>query len=551
MVHVITERCCNEASCVAVCPVDCIHPRPDEPEYLTAEMLYIDPQACIDCGACVAACPVDAIVADFEDGLPKTFDQFGELNARYYAEGATPPASPLTTRGGKVATSLRVAVVGSGPAAQYAASELLDAGDVSVDMFERLPVPGGLLRYGVAPDHEGTKGVQATFARMRRRPNFRMFLNVEVGVDITAEQLAERYHAVIYAVGARSDRRLGIPGEDLEGSHSATDFVSWYNGHPDFADRSFDLSGERAVVVGNGNVALDVARILAAEPDTLAKTDIADHALEALRSSNIREIVVIGRRGPAEAAFTTPELIDLAAHDDFDVVVDVDSIAAFRALQAEDSLSLSDYKVNVLDQIAAKAAGRDRRVVLKFLASPEEIVGAERVEGVRLSRNELTGDGHSIQPAASGDSEVLDARLVLRAVGYRSDAVEGVPFDAQRGVVPNEDGRVIDPDTGEVVTGAYVAGWIRRGPTGGIGVNKHSALETIDMLLSDHAAGRLRAPVVDAADLAQLLPGHIDAAGARAIEESETTAGAAQARPRVKIVDTRRMLELARPGGSA
>jgi ferredoxin/flavodoxin---NADP+ reductase len=308
MPYVILQHCRNDAACVSECPVDCIHPRPDEPSCATAEMLYIDPEMCINCGSCQVVCPVDAIRPD----LDLRSDQlvFSELNAAFYQhEPQHATAAPTAPRRAEVTGTVRelkVAVVGSGPAGCYAAEELLSRRDVSVrvDMFERLTTPWGLVRFGVAPDHLATKNVTVGFERMTRDSRLRLWLNVEVGRDVSAEQLAERYHAVIYAVGAMDARAMGIPGEDLPGSHSATEFVGWYNGHPDYAHRDFDLSAERAVVIGNGNVAIDIARLLLSTPGRLSGTDMAQHALERFSTSRIREVVVVGRRGPAEAAFT-------------------------------------------------------------------------------------------------------------------------------------------------------------------------------------------------------------------------------------------------------
>src|SRR3546814_689419 len=336
MTHVITRACCNDAACVPVCPVNCIHPTPDEPDYGTAEMLYIDPQGCIDCGACVEACPVSAITADYD--LAPEYARYEEINARYFASEERQDYEQVqntrTSRSWADAPegTLKVAIVGSGPAACYAAEELLTQRGLpaEVDMFEKLPTPWGLVRFGVAPDHQDTKSASGSFARTMKRKGFRLFLNAEVGVDITLAELKERYHAVIYAVGAMGDRALGVPGETLPGSHSATEFVAWYNGHPDFAARTFDLAHERAVIVGNGNVALDVARILVSDPEALAKTDIADHALAQLRSSKVREVVVLGRRGPLEAAFTTKELIGLSQTPGADLLVRPDELSVNR-----------------------------------------------------------------------------------------------------------------------------------------------------------------------------------------------------------------------------
>ncbi len=305
MAYVITQACCNDASCVDVCPVNCIHPTPDEPEFATTEMLYIDPQTCIDCGACVDECPVDAIFGENE--LSEAHSMYPEINAAYFEKHPIGPDWPELGSPRKLSAelgTLRVAIVGSGPSACYAAIELTSRPRVEVDMFDRLPTPYGLVRAGVAPDHPGTKGVSDVFRSALGKRSVQCHFNVEVGRHVSHEELLEHHHAVIYAVGAASDRRLGVPGEDLPGSHAATEFVAWYNGHPDYADHEFDLSGERAVIVGNGNVALDVARVLVTDPDELAKTDMAEHAVEALRHSNIREVVIVGRRGPAQAAYT-------------------------------------------------------------------------------------------------------------------------------------------------------------------------------------------------------------------------------------------------------
>ena len=315
MAHVVTQSCCNDASCVAVCPVDCIHPTPNEPGYGRAEMLYIDPVGCIDCGACIDACPVDAILPDY-DLTPETA-RYEEINAAYYlnrepfAPAVEPPAAAEVQVSERAL--LRVAIVGSGPSGCYAAESLLSriGPAVEVSFFEKLATPFGLIRFGVAPDHQGTKAVASLFQKTASRKNVDFYLNVEVGEHLTHDDLLAHHDAVIYAVGAPADCALGIPGEDLPGSHSATEFVAWYNGHPDQAHRTFDLSGERAVIIGNGNVALDVARVLVAGTAELTKTDIAPHALEALSESRIREVLVVGRRGPAQAAYTSPELLAL------------------------------------------------------------------------------------------------------------------------------------------------------------------------------------------------------------------------------------------------
>src|SRR5581483_5491786 len=371
------------------------------------------------------------------------------------------------------------------------------------------------------------------------RKGFRLFLNTEIGRDVTMEDLRATYDAVIVAVGALSDRRLGVAGEDLAGSHSATEFVSWYNGHPDFRDRVFDLSGERAVIIGNGNVALDVARVLLSAPDDLAKSDIADHALDQLRSSNVRDVVIVGRRGAREAAYTTKELLALTQSPHFDVT------ASSSELE-RDVLTDSSYALELLHERAAAVVTSDRQVTLRFLASPLEILGDGRVSGVRLARNRLVAapDG-SMRAEATGETEDLDCGLVLRAVGYRGSAIGGLPFDDVRGIVPNVAGRVVDGDSGERVPGMYVTGWIKRGPSGVIGTNKQCAHETVETLLGDIADGTLARKRSDM-DLAQSLPDHIDLAGWRVIDQHERSAGSALRRPRVKVTDTVAMLDLAR-----
>jgi len=321
MPPVITQSCCSDGSCVYACPVNCIHPSPDEPGFATAEMLYIDPAACVDCGACVSACPVGAIAADTR--LEPRQLPFVALNAAFYPERAADEKVPPTSKLAPVIEApfvqpraggpLSVAIVGSGPAAMYAADELLTQHGVRVNVFERLPTPYGLVRAGVAPDHQSTKRVTKLFDKIARRRGFRFYLNVEVGSDLTHAELLAHHHAVLYAVGAPNDRRLDIDGMGLPGTGTATEMVAWINGHPEFTDLPVDLSHERVVIVGNGNVALDVARILTTDPDALACTDISDHALSALRDSKVTEVVIAARRRPADSAFTLPELIGLTS----------------------------------------------------------------------------------------------------------------------------------------------------------------------------------------------------------------------------------------------
>jgi ferredoxin--NADP+ reductase len=393
---------------------------------------------------------------------------------------------------------LRVAIIGSGPSGFYAAEHLQeqDGLEVQIDMYDRLPTPFGLVRGGVAPDHQKIKSVTRVYDKIAAHPEFRFYGNVEMGRDITHDDLTAYYHAIIYAVGARTDRRMGIPREHLPGSHSATEFVGWYNAHPDFRHLGFDLSSESAAVVGNGNVAMDLARILASPPEVLTQTDIAEHALRALSENGIREIHVLGRRGPAQAAFTNKELKELGELPGVDVVVDpaVVELDPLSAAEVERTPNRTrDRNLEILRGFAARPpTGASRRIVLHFLVSPVEIVGSERVERLRIVHNELdeSEDG-SIRPRPTERTTTLPVRLVFRAIGYQGVPLPGIPFDAMRGVIPNEAGRIIDPVGGGPVEGEYVVGWIKRGPQGIIGTNKPDSQETVDMLLADLHAGNL------------------------------------------------------------
>jgi ferredoxin--NADP+ reductase len=447
---------------------------------------------------------------------------------------------------GTAENPLRVAVIGSGPAGFYAAGQLLASTEpvVTVDVFDRLMTPWGLVRFGVAPDHPKIKSVTRVFERTARQPGFRFHGNVEIGADVSHQQLAQAYHAVLYAVGTPGDRRLGIDGEDLPGSESATEFVAWYNGHPDYADMDFDLSCERAVVIGNGNVALDVARMLALSVEELSVTDIADHSIELLRESNIREIVVLGRRGPAQAAFTNPELRELAELELADVIVDAADLeldeASAAALATADATT--QRNVETLNQYAGLTpAGKPRRVVLRFLASPVAIEGEERVSAVVVERNVLVrGEDGAIRAQPTGQTERIQTGLVLRAVGYVGKPLPGVPFDDRRSTLLNRDGRVLDPDTHEPIPGLYAAGWVKRGPSGVIGTNKKCAQETTEHLLEDFAAGLLPTPSESPEQLLAELREKgieiVDYSGWEAIDAHERALGEPHGRPRVKLV---------------
>src|SRR2546430_7478258 len=405
--------------------------------------------------------------------------------------------------------TLRVAVVGAGPAGFYAAGHLLAASrPVQVDLFDRLPTPFGLVRAGVAPDHPKIKSVVRVYEKTAAKDGLRFFGGVELGRDLHRADLLERYHAVIYAIGAATDRRLGVPGEDLQGSEAATTFVGWYNGHPDHPDRQFDLNCERVVVVGNGNVALDCARMLALSAEELRKTDTADHAIDLLASDAVKEIVILGRRGPAQAAFTNPELLELGELELADVIVDpadVELDAASQAwLESDESDKTSRENVRILREYAQRELeGKPKRIVLRFLTSPVEIQGDGRVERIVVERNRLEPreDG-SLAARGTGEREVIECGLVLRSIGYKGIPIPEVVFDERRGTIPNIAGRVVDGE--HQVTGEYVTGWIRRGPTGVIGTNKKDGQEAATSFMGDPKAGLLQPPA-SGGDIADLL----------------------------------------------
>jgi ferredoxin--NADP+ reductase len=449
-------------------------------------------------------------------------------------------------------TPLRVAVVGSGPAGFYAAGALLDAEPpVEVDMIERLPTPWGLVRLGVAPDHPKLKTVSRAFERIALKPGFRFFGNIEVGRDLTHSDLTGFYDAVIYAFGAQSDRRLGIPGEELPGSWSATELVAWYNGHPDFQELEFDLNVERAVVIGNGNVALDVARMLALTPEELAPTDTTDPAIEAIGASTIRDIVVVGRRGPAQASWTMQELKELGELAGADVVVDpaeLDLDAASEASLEHDANARRNMEV-LRDFAAREPTGKTVTVRLRFLASPVALHGDHRVESIELVRNRLEEQDGSLVAVPTDEHETLECDLVFRSVGYRGVGLPELPFEERRGTIRNELGRVVDAD-GNHVAQSYCAGWIKRGPTGIIGTNKKDATETVTQLLEDVDAGRVAHREEVTADAVESLIAERDVravmyAGWASIDELERAAGEKLGRPRVKLRTWDELLEAA------
>ena len=437
--------------------------------------------------------------------------------------------------------ALRVAVVGSGPAGFYAAGALLDADvPIEVDMIERLPTPWGLVRLGVAPDHPKLKSVSRAFERIAEKPGFRFFGNVEVGRDLSHADLLRLYDAVVYAFGAQTDKRLGIPGEDLPGSWSATEFVAWYNGHPDHQELPFDLNDERAVVIGNGNVALDVARMLALTPEELAPTDTTDPAIDAIGAAPLREIVIVGRRGPAQASWTTQELKEMGELAGSDVQVD----AAELEGAAEDDTH-TRRNMEVLREFAVREpSGKPLVVRFLFFRSPVAIHGDAKVEAVELVRNRLEEQDGRLVAVATDEHETLECGLVFRSVGYRGVGLPDVPFDERRGTILNEGGRVV----GEAQT--YCAGWIKRGPTGIIGTNKKDATETVALLLEDLEQGRIahKEEVTAEAVESLLAKRGVDAvvySGWSSIDEVERAAGEKLGRPRVKLRSWEELLQAA------
>ena len=523
MPYVITQSCCSDAGCVSVCPVNCIHPTPEERGFGTSDILHIDPQACIDCGACADACPVNAIYP--ADRLGERDKIFIDINADYYknnpdiSSGWTDVVYPEIPR---IPDGVRVAVVGTGPSGGYALRTVLNRTNALVTVLDKLPTPGGLVRAGVAPDHPSTKDVMRTFDILYRDPKVTLATNVEIGDDaehgqVTPAELAEHFDAVVYAVGASESRALGIEGEDLPGSTSATDLVAWYNAVPGAAGPEIpaDATG-RAVIVGTGNVALDVARILVSPPDLLAVTDIADRALDLLREQNVHEVVLLGRRDQAHAAYTAAEFRALSVIPGVEVVV-------------------YDDADGELPDLTAPADPANRRIVFLFHTAPVRASGDGRVETVTV----MTG----------GREQEIAADLLVRSIGYRSRRIPGLPFDDERGLIPNIDGRIVD-EHGEVIPGAYVTGWAGRGSTGGIGANKLQAIGVVENLINDAADGALRHPDTEPEAFAKLLSKRhrhvVGYRGVRAIDRRERERGAQQGRPRVKFTDLGDMLSAAR-----
>jgi ferredoxin--NADP+ reductase len=469
-------------------------------------------------------------------------------------------------------TPLRIAVIGSGPAGFYAAGHLLaDSSErFDVDMFERLPTPWGLVRSGVAPDHPKIKSVTRIYERTAAHPRFRFFGNVTFAIHISREDLLARYHAIVYATGSPSDRSLGIPGEDLPGSHAATEFVGWYNGHPDHSSLEVDLlSASRALVIGNGNVALDIARMLVLAPSELAPTDTADHALDVLARSHVREVIVAGRRGPAQAAFTNPELRELGELADADVIVDSEELERALAVPDPDTELDASTRRNIeilRDYASTPPSGRPKRIVLRFLLSPTALlpdprsVGEDgRLGAVELVRNRLVpAPGGGLRAEATEERETISAGLAFRAIGYRGIPLPGVPFDERAGTIPNDRGRVLDPSSGAPLPGEYVVGWIKRGPSGVIGTNKKDAQETVNAIFADlpsgdsPGSGAALAHVPETPDptavetlLRTRQPDLVTYAGWESIDRHERALGEPSGRPRVKLTRLDELLRVA------
>ncbi len=457
---------------------------------------------------------------------------------------------------------MRTAVIGAGPAGFYAADQLLEA-EFEVDLFDALPTPFGLVRSGVAPDHPKIKSVTRVYERTAAKPGFRFFGGVVLGNQISRDELLERYHAVVYAFGTSDDRRLGIPGEDRPGSHGATEFVSWYNGHPDATDLGFDLSRKRAVVIGNGNVAIDVARMLVLDPSELAATDTADHAMTVLANAGVEEVVMLGRRGPVQAAFTNPELRELGELARCDVFVDPADLELDPHSQAwleNEADPTTKRNVELLRAYSAREpTGHTHKIVMRFLCSPVAVLGEGehgRVTGIRIVRNRIeAGDDGRLRAVSTGIEEEIECGLVLRSIGYRGRPVEGIPFDERAGVIRNDGGRICD-DKGRPLRGEYVVGWIKRGPTGVIGTNKKDAAETAAKIVADAERGALADPGAEDAEsiaawLSERAPEAITWAGWQAIDEHERGLGEPHGRPRIKLVRLGELVAASRSGVSS
>jgi ferredoxin--NADP+ reductase len=453
--------------------------------------------------------------------------------------------------------STRVAIIGAGPAGFYTAEHLLRQEGFEVDLYDALPTPYGLVRAGVAPDHPKIKSVTRMYEKTAQRPGFRFFGGVELGSDVEREELFDRYHAVIYAVGTADDNRLGIEGEDRPGSHAATEFVAWYNGHPDYKNREFDLTASRAVVIGNGNVAIDVARMLVLDPDEISITDTADHAIAGLGVAQVEHVIMLGRRGPAQAAFTNPELLELGELSRADVIVDpaeVELDPHSAAWLEEHGDKTARRNVEILQDYSQRdPAGKSHRIELRFLRSPLEVLGEGEdgaVSGLRVVHNRIEPDASgALRAVSTGEEEIIECGLVLRSIGYRGRPLPGVPFDERRGLIRNVEGRCCAED-GAPIPGEYAVGWIKRGPSGVIGTNKKDAADTVAKVIADRDAGCLNEPSQPGGGevetwLRGRVPGLVTWSGWEEIDRHETRLGEPQSRPRVKLVDVPERIAIA------
>jgi ferredoxin--NADP+ reductase len=541
MTHVIAGGCINDGSCVSVCPVDAIWPRPGDAAFLSSEQLYIDPSVCIDCGACLSECPVEAIRA--ESDLPAGLEMYSELNAAYFAptgaaaetEVATAPPRALRPPKGE-AQGLRVAIIGAGPSGCFLAESLRGLTGVEIALFDRLPTPFGLVRAGVAPDHPKTKQATRMLERILRQKNVTCYFGVEIGVDITLDELRRRHHAVVFAGGVEGGRALGVPGEDLPGVVTAAEIVSWYNGHPDFTDQVIDLSGTSAVIIGNGNVALDIARLLTVDPESLAETDIADHALDALRTSRLETVHVVGRRGPHDAGFTASEYLRFE-HD----VARVETVAAdfTRTAAPTDTRPRSvssGFKARQAMRERPQPGGEGRTAVFRYGLTPVVISGDRAVEAVEFRH---TG---------TDTVERVPASVVITAIGFTTAHLPGLAINAAGNALLNTDGRIVGAD-GEPEAGLYCVGWAKRGPSGSIGTNRECSIETAGLIVEDFRKGLLP-PVVVAADdqgfIRSRQPNVIDRLAWNRVDDAEKRAGRSAGRSRSKFFTIDDMLFAAR-----
>ncbi|GGL11470.1 FAD-dependent oxidoreductase [Nocardia jinanensis] len=543
MTFVIAQGCCSDAACVSACPVDCIRPRPDDPEFMSAEQLYIDPDSCIDCAACMTECPVGAVYD--ENDMPRDLEVFREINAEYFAENPLEVVEDARTVRRRLSgdrPELRVAVVGSGPSGCYTVDQLSRIPGVRVTLIDRLPTPYGLVRAGVAPDHLATKDTAKVFAKVIRRPNVHCLFNVEVGVHVSIGELLGAHHAVVMATGADEARTLGIPGEELAGVHSARDFVAWYNGHPDHAGRRFDLSGERVVIIGNGNVALDAARLMVTDEHALEATDMARDAVEALRQADVREVVIAARRGVLDAAYTTPELLALTRMPGVELLAESSELG-YDADDRRLRRSTTRRKLHVAEAASHTPRQGGKRIILRYNMVPVSLNGSGRVESFTFRRDPTVPDGNA-------ELETLSTGLVLRAIGYRAAPIDGLPLNSETGTIAHRVGRIHHSSPEDPELGLYCVGWAKRGPSGVIGTNQVCAAETVEAVLDDFLGGTLGEPGCSADELAAVIaarqPSIVDHGAWLAIDAAEKRRAAdSPTRPREKFVTLAEMLAAA------